>query len=97
MTFKIPDTSTFPNTRSLLRGAEELSLKKQVKKQYGGGFKEFVYEDREYFEGATEEGRSFLKSEERQSIVRHLLINLRAEKGDELGSIKFHEGQAIGW
>ncbi|ESN98167.1 hypothetical protein HELRODRAFT_144788, partial [Helobdella robusta] len=80
---------------NLLKGADELAIKKPVKSEFGGGFKEFVYDDREFFEGALDNVRCFLNSEERQSIIRHLLMNLRAQEGDEVEGIKFLEGQAL--
>ncbi len=80
---------------SLLRGAEELALHKPIRSEYGGGLKEFVYEDQEYFEGVSDHG-SFLNSQERQSIVQHMLFNLRATEGDQLDKNTFVDGQAIG-
>jgi anoctamin-8 len=80
---------------SLLRTAEELGIRKPVKPEYGGGNKEFVYDDQDFFIG-TENATSFLTSQERQSIVRHMLFSLQAHQGETLGNIKFNEGQAIG-
>lgn len=80
---------------SLLRGAEEIAIRKPIKSEYGGGNKEFVHEDQEYFVGVDDSSK-FLTSEERQSIVRHFLFNLRAHQGDQLDRIRFLEGQAIG-
>lgn len=78
----------------LLRGAEEIAIRKPIKSEYGGGNKEFVHEDQEYFVG-VDDSSTFLTSEERQSIVRHFLFNLRAHQGDQLDRIRFLEGQAI--
>jgi len=72
-----------------------LAIRKPVKPEYGGGNKEFVYEDQEYFIG-VDDASVFLTSEERQSIVRHMLFNLRAHQGDQLDKLKFLEGQAVG-
>ena len=80
---------------SLLKGAEELAIRKHLKQEYGGGMKEFLFEDQDYFEG-VEDHTTFLTSQERQSIVHHMLNNLRAVDGDSLCYIKFLEGQAIG-
>ena len=80
---------------SLLRGAEDITLHKRIRSEYGGGLKEFVYEDQEYFEG-VEDSATFLNSQERQSIVKNLLDNLRATEDDQLGNIRFLDGQAIG-
>ena len=80
---------------SLLQGAEELSIRKSVKKQYGGGMKEFVVGDKQYFDGA-DDIVGFFTSQERQSIVKNMLFNLRAIDGDQLENITFLEGQSIG-
>ena len=50
-----------------------------------------------HFKG-IEDLSEFLTSQERQSIILHLLSSLRAEKGDEAdnGRVKFREGEAIG-
>ena len=80
---------------SLLRGAEDITLHKHIRSEYGGGLKEFVFEDQEYFDG-VDDSTTFLNSQERQSIVKNMLFNLRATEGDELGSIRFLDGQAIG-
>ena len=55
----------------------------------------FVYDEHECFEAVEDEG-AFLSSQERQSIVYHMLMNLRAEPGEVLGNVKFLEGQSIG-
>ncbi|KAL3867152.1 hypothetical protein ACJMK2_044375 [Sinanodonta woodiana] len=78
----------------LLKGAEEIGLQKPLKSVYGGGKKEFMYDEQECFEGVEDE-RGFFSSQERQSIVYHMLLNLRALEGETLGKIKFLEGQSI--
>ena len=78
-----------------MRTAEELCIRKPMRPEYGGGTKEFVYDDLEFFVDADDES-SFFTSQERQSIVRHMLFNLRAHDGEVLGNIKFNKGQAIG-
>jgi len=80
---------------SLLKGAEELCIRKAVKPDYGGGNKEFVYEDQHFFVG-SDDPATFFTSQERQSVVRHMLFSLRAHQGDELDKIQFLEGQAVG-
>ena len=93
---RIRDVMSIQHYR-LLRGAEEVGIRKPVKKEFGGGQKEFVYEDQAFFDG-VEDTSSFFTSQERQSIVRHMLLNLRAHHGDQLNTrIRFAEGQAIGW
>lgn len=79
---------------SLLCGAEELGISKPVCSEYGGGMKEFVFEDQDCFEGVLDEKR-FLNSQERQSIVYHMLNNLRATEGEEVEGIKFLQGEPI--
>lgn len=79
---------------SLLEGAEELGIRKLLRAEFGGGMKEFVVEDQECFEGVAHE-ETFLTSQERQSIVYHMLTNLRATQGEELENVKFVEGQPI--
>jgi len=80
---------------SLLKGAEELCIRKPVKLEYGGGNKEFVFEDRHFFV-ESDNAATFFTSQERQSIVRHMLFSLRAHHGDSVEKIQFLEGQAVG-
>ena len=75
--------------------AEDMAIKKTLKSTFGGGMKEFVYEDQDCYEG-VDDPSTFLLSQERQSIVRNLLNNLRAIEGDQLDKVSFIEGQAIG-
>ncbi|GFR21582.1 anoctamin-8 [Trichonephila clavata] len=84
-------TTSYEN---LLKGAEEERLRKPLKPQFGGGMKEFVYEERECF-SQSENKDLFLSSQERQSIILNLLYGLRASDKDELQHIKFIEGQPI--
>ncbi|BFZ02010.1 hypothetical protein BsWGS_05048 [Bradybaena similaris] len=79
---------------NLLQGAEELGILKPLKSEYGGGMKEFVYEDQDCFAGVEDEA-SFLTSQERQCIVLHFLHELRATGDDSLEGISFIEGQPI--
>lgn len=72
-----------------------LGIRKTIKQDFGGGKREFVFEDQLCYHGIEDE-TTFLTSEERQSIVYHLLLNLRAEPGEVLGKVKFLEGQSIG-
>ncbi|XP_052796169.1 anoctamin-8-like [Mya arenaria] len=78
----------------LLRMCEEEGLCKPLKAEYGGGQKEFLFEDRGCYEGVEDEGH-FISSEERQSLVYQILLNLRALEGEELDGIRFLEGQSI--
>ncbi|XP_060575642.1 anoctamin-8-like isoform X2 [Ruditapes philippinarum] len=82
------------NYENLLHGAEVLGIRKVLKSEFGGGKREFMFEDQLCYHGIEDED-SFLTSEERQSIVYHYLLNLRACPGETLGKVKFLEGQAI--
>ncbi|XP_060072109.1 anoctamin-8-like isoform X2 [Ylistrum balloti] len=79
---------------SLLRGAEDVSVCKPLKEDYGGGMKEFTFEDQDCFAGVENE-EEFFTTQERQSIIHYMLNNLRAVKGEQLGKVKFLEGQPI--
>ncbi|PSN51037.1 hypothetical protein C0J52_15420 [Blattella germanica] len=81
-------------TLILLKAAEEVHLPKTLRKEYGGGLKEFVQQEVSYFEG-TENEREFFTTQERQWLVLHLLQTLRAGPGDQVGGLKLIEGQAI--
>ena len=84
-----------PFTFRLLKGAEELGIQKLLKEDLGGGMKEFTFDEQECFYNIEDENQ-FFSSQERQSIICHLLDNLRATKGEQLGKVKFVEGQSIG-
>lgn len=79
---------------SLLRGAEELKLRKLLKEEFGGGYREFLYEEQACFEG-VDTAETFFSSQERQSIVLYLLNSLRATRGESLLRVRFVEGQSI--
>lgn len=79
---------------NLLKGAEMLHMKKRLKKQWGGGYREFVLDELECYEGVEHKG-SFLTSQERASIVLHLLQSVRASHDDTIGGLGFLEGQSI--
>ncbi|XP_071953284.1 anoctamin-8-like [Antedon mediterranea] len=82
------------NYENLLKGAENLALRKPIKEEYGGGLKEFTCEERAIFEGIDNQ-TEFLPSQDRQAIVMHMLQNLRAVQNESLGKITFHDGQPI--
>ncbi|CAH1254178.1 ANO8 [Branchiostoma lanceolatum] len=84
-------TATYDN---LLRYAEEMGLKKTVKAEFGGGKKHFLCEEKESFDGVEDE-TTFFSSQERQSIIKYMLDNLRAVAGDKLKRYVFFEGQPI--
>lgn len=83
-------------SRSLLKAAEEVHLPKSLRQEYGGGLKEFVGSEANCFEGSDDEVR-FFTTQERQSLVLHLLHTMRAGPHDlhSLPGFKMVEGQAI--
>ncbi|XP_060702346.1 anoctamin-8 isoform X2 [Hemiscyllium ocellatum] len=84
-------TATYQN---LLRGAEETGLRKPVKEEFGGGSRAFSC-DEDYIYENIENEIYFFTSQERQSIIRYWLENLRAKQGESLHNIHFLEGQPI--
>ncbi|XP_022784864.1 anoctamin-8-like isoform X1 [Stylophora pistillata] len=81
-------TSTF---EVFLQKAEELGLKKKLRT---GGITDFKYDERDSFEN-SDDPTVFFKSGEKQSMILEMVNDLRAVEGDELGKIKFVEGQQI--
>ncbi|KAM4708102.1 anoctamin-8 isoform 2-T2 [Discoglossus pictus] len=84
-------TATYEN---LLRGAEEMGLRKPVKAEFGGGTRVFSCEE-DYIYQNIENELNFFTSQERQSIIRYWMENLRAKHGESLHNIHFLEGQPI--
>ncbi|XP_034557412.1 anoctamin-8 [Notolabrus celidotus] len=84
-------TATYEN---LLRGAEEMGLRKPVKPEFGGGSRSFSCEEDYIYENIESE-LCFFTSQERQSIIKYWLDNLRAKHGEVLHNINFLEGQPI--
>uniref|UniRef100_A0A3Q0SPJ8 Anoctamin n=1 Tax=Amphilophus citrinellus TaxID=61819 RepID=A0A3Q0SPJ8_AMPCI len=84
-------TTTFEN---LLRGAEQMGMHKTVKPQFGGGMRRFSCEEDNIYENIESE-LCFFTSQERQSIIKYWLDNLRAKQGEVLHNIHFLEGQPI--
>lgn len=78
-----------------MKAAEEVHLPKALRSEYGGGLKEFVQTEVDYFEG-TDDQEHFFTTQERQWLVLHLLQTLRATPGDTIAGLKLIEGQAIG-
>ncbi|KAF7237042.1 Anoctamin-8 [Varanus komodoensis] len=81
-------------TATLLRGADELSLRKPVKAEFGGGMRSFSCEEDYIYENIENE-LYFFTSQERQNVIRYWLENLRAKQGEVLHNIHFLEGQPI--
>ena len=62
----------------MLLGAEELELKKIIKVEYGGGCKEFIFNEQEFYENIHIEEK-FLTTQEKQSIIYEILNKLRSD------------------
>ena len=79
-----------------MKAAEEIHLPKSLRQEFGGGLKEFIGSESSCFEGSDDEAR-FFTTQERQSLVLHLLHTLRAGPQDlhSLPGLKMVEGQAI--
>ncbi|XP_034736956.1 anoctamin-8 isoform X1 [Etheostoma cragini] len=84
-------TATYEN---LLRGAEEIGLRKAVKPEFGGGTRNYSCDEDYIYENIDSE-LCFFTSQERQSIIKYWLDNLRAKHGEVLHNINFLEGQPI--
>lgn len=56
----------------MLEGAEDLELKKPIKANFGGGVKEFIFEEQEFYHDIEDEEK-FLSTQERQSIINEIL------------------------
>ncbi|KAM6990312.1 anoctamin-8-like isoform 4-T4 [Tautogolabrus adspersus] len=84
-------TTTFEN---LLQGAEQMGMHKAVKPQFGGGMRRFSCDEDNIYENIESE-LCFFTSQERQSIIKYWLDNLRAKQGEVLHNIHFLEGQPI--
>ncbi|KHJ90364.1 hypothetical protein OESDEN_09794 [Oesophagostomum dentatum] len=85
--------------KSLLKGAELCHIKKHVKSRFGGGLREFSFEEAQCFAGI--EGRNtFLTDMERAYIVKQMVDMMRAPSGGlklqlSLKTVKIPEGMAI--
>ena len=80
---------------SLLSGAEEIHLKKKLKKEHGGQLREFYFEDALLYEG-IDDSNEFFTGQERQQITLHVLNNMRMTENKKIQGYEFVEGQAIG-
>uniref|UniRef100_A0A8C6SYQ3 Anoctamin n=1 Tax=Neogobius melanostomus TaxID=47308 RepID=A0A8C6SYQ3_9GOBI len=84
-------TTSFEN---LLRGAEQMGMHKAVKPHFGGGMRRFTCDEDNIYENIESE-LCFFTSQERQSIIKYWLDNLRAKQGEVLHNINFLEGKPI--
>ncbi|CAI5447737.1 unnamed protein product [Caenorhabditis angaria] len=86
--------------KSLLKGAELCHIKKTIKPQFGGGMRDFSFEEAQCFQG-VENKQNFLSPMERTLIVKAMIDMIRATKKEGLvlklssRSIIFQEGSAI--
>ncbi len=71
-----------PNYLRLLKGAEALELKKTIKSAFGGGIKEFIFEEQEFYENIEDED-AFLTIQEKQSIINEILNRIKCENDAE--------------
>jgi anoctamin-8 len=80
-----------------LQGAEDLQLKKQIKSNYGGGIKQFIFDEQEFYENIEEEDL-FLNTEEKQSIIYSMLSKIVSNDETEklvLGGQKVPNGRKL--
>lgn len=79
-----------------MKAAEEVSLPKALRHEYGGHLTEFVRAEVSCFKDSDDEAL-FFTTQERQSLVLHQLYTLRATEQDvtSLPSAKLVEGQAV--
>jgi hypothetical protein len=66
-----------------LKGAEYLQLKKLIKTKYGGGRKEFIFEEQEFYENIENEDL-FLNTREKQSIINAILNQIVCDDGEQV-------------
>ncbi|XP_063897375.1 anoctamin-8 isoform X2 [Helicoverpa armigera] len=81
----------------LLQTAEEMHLPKQLKPEFGGGYKEFTVRDMHCFQKGSS-AAELLNSQERGALVKHALESARAEPGDEHAlepALTLRPGQSI--
>lgn len=66
----------------MLKGAEDIELKKLIKPNYGGGIKEFIFEEQEFYENIEHEDL-FLSTQEKQSIIFEILNQIKCDTQTE--------------
>ncbi|XP_048487184.1 anoctamin-8-like [Plutella xylostella] len=66
----------------LLQTAEEIHLTKQLKPEFGGGYKEFTVRDMHCFQKGSS-ASELLNSGERAALVKRVLESARAQPGEE--------------
>ncbi|CAF1545825.1 unnamed protein product, partial [Rotaria sp. Silwood1] len=78
----------------ILKGADALQLEKPIKQEFGGGYRIFLFDELEFYEGVEDEEK-FFSTQERQSIVFHLLYSIRITKLEIINGIKFKIDQSL--
>ena len=74
---------------SLLKGAELCHLKKPIKPCFGGGMRDFTFDEAQCFQG-LENRSNFLSGMERSMIVRQMLHMIKAPSPGGLVFKSFH-------
>lgn len=77
-----------------MKGATALQLEKPIKQEFGGGYQVFVFDELELYEGVEDE-ENFFTSQERQSIVFHLLYAIRMQENEVINGIKLKIDQSL--
>ncbi|XP_067931907.1 anoctamin-8-like [Watersipora subatra] len=80
--------------QGLLKGAEEILLKKKLKDKHGGQLRDFFVEDSKMYED-VDRPSLFFTSQERQQVILHLINNIRLNHTDTIEGHVMLEGQAI--
>ncbi|CAF1366308.1 unnamed protein product [Adineta steineri] len=78
----------------ILKGADALQLEKPIKQEFGGGYQAFLFNELEFYQGVEDEDK-FFSTQERQSIVLHLLYSIRINEDHILNGIKFKIDQSL--
>lgn len=81
----------------LLQGAEDLKLKKLIKSKFGGGNKEFIFDEQEFYEN-IEEPDLFLTTQEKQAIINETLNQIIVNTENDhivLNSKKVKDGKKL--
>lgn len=59
-----------------------MELKKLIKPKYGGGIKEFIFAEQEFYENIENE-ELFLTTQEKQSIIYEILCQIKTDNSVE--------------
>ncbi|UJR15035.1 hypothetical protein I4U23_002008 [Adineta vaga] len=78
----------------ILKGADALQLEKPIKQEFGGGYQIFLFDELELYQGVENEDQ-FFSTQERQSIVLHLLYSMRMNENQILNGTKFKIDQSL--